>query len=50
MIEAYRVSWLAKYLKEIIESDLRLSNLWVEGEISNLTRSQRGHIYFTLKD
>lgn len=50
MIEAYRVSWLAKYLKEIIESDLRLSNLWVEGEISNLTRSQRGHVYFTLKD
>jgi exodeoxyribonuclease VII large subunit len=50
VIEAYRVSWLAKYLKEIIESDLRLSNLWVEGEISNLTRSQRGHIYFTLKD
>ena len=50
MIEAYRVSWLARYLKEIIESDLRLSNLWVEGEISNLTRSQRGHVYFTLKD
>jgi len=50
VIEAYRVSWLAKYIKEIIESDLRLSNLWVEGEISNLTRSQRGHIYFTLKD
>jgi exodeoxyribonuclease VII large subunit len=50
VIEAYRVSWLAKYLREIIESDLRLSNLWVEGEISNLTRSQRGHVYFTLKD
>ncbi len=50
MIEAYRVSWLAKYVKEIIESDLRLSNLWVEGEISNLTSSQRGHVYFTLKD
>jgi len=50
VIEAYRVSWLARYLKEIIESDLRLSNLWVEGEISNLTRSQRGHVYFTLKD
>ena len=50
MIEAYRVSWLARYLKEIVESDLRLSNLWVEGEISDLSRSSRGHVYFTLKD
>ncbi len=50
MIEAYRVSWLASYLKELIESDLRLSNLWVEGEVSNLTRSTAGHMYFTLKD
>jgi len=50
VIEAYRVSWLARYLKEIVESDLRLSNLWVAGEISNLSRSQRGHVYFTLKD
>jgi len=50
MIEAYRVSWLASYLKELIESDLRLSNIWVEGEVSNLTRSSAGHLYFTLKD
>ncbi len=50
MIEAYRVSWLARYLKELIESDLRLSNIWVEGEVSNLTRSSAGHLYFTLKD
>jgi exodeoxyribonuclease VII large subunit len=50
MIEAYRVSWLAHYLRELIESDLRLSNIWVEGEVSNLTRSSAGHLYFTLKD
>jgi exodeoxyribonuclease VII large subunit len=50
MIEAYRVSWLARYLKELIESDLRLSNIWVEGEVSNLSRSSAGHLYFTLKD
>jgi len=50
MIEAYRVSWLARYLKELIESDLRLSNIWVDGEVSNLTRSSAGHLYFTLKD
>ena len=50
MIEAYRVSWLARYLKELIESDLRLSNIWVDGEVSNLSRSSAGHLYFTLKD
>ncbi len=44
MIEAYRVSWLAQYLKALIESDLRLSNIWLEGEVSNLTRSSAGHI------
>ena len=50
MIEAYRVSWLTRYLKELIESDLKLSNLWLEGEVFNLSRSSAGHTYFTLKD
>lgn len=50
MIEATTVSALARYLKDFLESNLTLTNLWVEGEISNLTRSQRGHVYFTLKD
>ncbi len=48
MIEAYRVSWLARYLKELIERDLRHSILWLEGEVSILTRSSAGHLYFTL--
>jgi len=50
MIDSYRVSDLARYLAELIESDLRLSNIWVEGEVSNLSRSSAGHLYFTLKD
>ena len=50
MIEAYRVSWLSGYLKELLESDLRLADIWVEGEVSNLSRSSAGHAYFTLKD
>ncbi len=50
LLDAYPVSWVARYVKELLESDLRLSNLWVEGEISNLSKSQRGHVYFTLKE
>ena len=50
MIEACSVSWLTRYIKTVIEGDLRLTNLWTEGEISNLSRSQRGHVYFTLKE
>jgi len=50
VLDAYPVSAICRYLKELLESDLRLSNMWVEGEISNLSRSQRGHVYFTLKE
>lgn len=50
MIEHYSVSWLARHIKSLIESDLQLTNLWVEGEVSNLSRSSAGHVYFTLKD
>ena len=50
VLDAYPVSAICQYLKELLESDLRLSNMWVEGEISNLSRSQRGHVYFTLKE
>jgi exodeoxyribonuclease VII large subunit len=50
VLDAYPVSAICRYLKELLESDLRLSNMWVEGEITNLSRSQRGHVYFTLRE
>lgn len=50
MREVYSVSQLATYLRELLETDLHLADLWVEGEISNLSRSTAGHTYFTLKD
>ncbi len=50
MLEAFPVSGLTGYLKERIESDPWLSDIWVEGEVSNLSRSSAGHSYFTLKD
>lgn len=45
-----KVSELTACLKQLLEKDARLANLWVRGEISNLHRSTTGHFYFTLKD
>ena len=46
----YSVGQLLSYLRELLESDVFLSDVWVGGQIVNLTRSQAGHSYFTLKD
>jgi len=44
------VSELTRYLRQLLESDDVLRTVWVQGEISNLSRPASGHIYFTLKD
>ncbi|MTI79966.1 MAG: exodeoxyribonuclease VII large subunit [Firmicutes bacterium] len=44
------VANLTKYIKDRLENDYLLTNLWVKGEISNLKRHSSGHVYFTLKD
>ncbi len=44
------VSEVTRHLRYLIESDDVLQEVWVEGEISNLSRPGSGHLYFTLKD
>lgn len=44
------VSQLTGYLRQVLESDELLQDLWVEGEISNFGQPASGHLYFTLKD
>lgn len=44
------VSQLNQYLKTVLESEPNLRNVWVQGEISNLTIHGSGHIYFRMKD
>ena len=46
----YTVSQVTQYLKESLEQDSLLADLWVSGEISNLRPYPSGHTYFTLKD
>ena len=48
--EILSVSKLTEYIKQRLENDSELINIWVRGEISNYTKSDRGHMYFTLKD
>src|SRR5690554_359886 len=45
-----RVSELNGYIKRIISADIMLSNVQVEGEISNFKHHYSGHMYFSLKD
>ncbi|MRR31221.1 exodeoxyribonuclease VII large subunit, partial [bacterium] len=44
------VSDISRYLRELMDSDEILRDVWIRGEISNLSRPSSGHIYFTLKD
>ncbi len=44
------VSQLTGYLRQVLESDAILQDLWVSGEISNFARPSSGHLYFSLKD
>lgn len=44
------VTQLTRHLQEIIESDPLLRDVWLRGEVSNLTLASSGHVYFTLKD
>ena len=46
----FSVTQITKTLSRIIEQQPVLQNVWVKGQVSNLSRPASGHIYFTLKD
>ena len=46
----WTVTDLTRHLRLLLEADPDLQGIWVQGEISNLSRPSSGHIYFTLKD
>ncbi|QLY78294.1 exodeoxyribonuclease VII large subunit [Clostridium intestinale] len=49
-MKVLKVTEVNSYIKRIFDNDFILSNLSVEGEISNLKYHSSGHIYFSLKD
>ncbi len=46
----WRVSQIARYLKEVVETDDQLLNIRIQGEVSGCKNHTSGHCYFTLKD
>ncbi|MDP9365285.1 MAG: exodeoxyribonuclease VII large subunit, partial [Chloroflexota bacterium] len=43
------VGLLTSYVRELLDGDPLLADVWVEGEISNLFLARSGHVYFTLR-
>lgn len=48
--QAWTVGELTERIKNLIESERALQDVWLAGEISNFARASSGHLYFTLKD
>jgi exodeoxyribonuclease VII large subunit len=50
MNKSLTVTELTGYIKQLVDSDMLLSHVWVVGEISNFKYHSSGHMYFSLKD
>ncbi|MFH0869747.1 MAG: exodeoxyribonuclease VII large subunit [archaeon] len=48
--QIFSIGKLTDYIKQKLESDSNLINIWARGEISNYAKPSSGHLYFTLKD
>ncbi len=48
--QQWTVSKLTFFIRRLLEENEILQDVWVQGEISNLSRPASGHVYFTLKD
>ena len=44
------VSEVTSYIRNLMEGDPVLQDVWVSGEVSNLSIPKSGHMYFTVKD
>jgi exodeoxyribonuclease VII large subunit len=44
------VSEVTAHIRDLMEGDPVLQDVWVKGEVSNLSVPKSGHMYFTIKD
>jgi exodeoxyribonuclease VII large subunit len=49
-MQIHSVAEVTGYLRGLLEADDLLTDIWVSGEVSSLSESAAGHLYFTLKD
>jgi len=49
-ITILRVSQLNRYVRSVLESDNRLREIYLRGEIANFAAYSSGHFYFSLRD
>ncbi len=49
-MHVYAVREVTTYLHELFDSNPHLGDIWIAGEVSNVSRPASGHVYFTLKD
>ena len=49
-MQTFSVRELTRYIRDIFEADEIFADIWVRGEVSNLTKARSGHWYFTVKD
>lgn len=50
MSDIYSVEGINAYIRNLLERDAPLQDMWVRGEVSNMKRAASGHWYFTIKD
>jgi len=48
--KVFSVHQLNQYIKFMLEDDVLLSGIFIEGEVSNFKLHSSGHMYFTMKD
>ena len=44
------ISSVIARIKNILTQTMDLDGIWIQGEISNLTKHRSGHYYFSLKE
>lgn len=49
-MQTFSVRDLTTYIHNLFDADEILSSVWVQGEVSNLTKAKSGHWYFSIKD